>query len=146
MNTKRLLLTALVVYILLEVLNFLVHGVILASTYQMEGVKEAFRPEAEMNGMMWIMYVIDIIWAFFFAFFFAKGYEGKGIMEGVRFGLYIGLFWGLVSAYGSYVTIPIPYSLALQWFIYSLIVSIILGIAAVLVYKPASAKTEPAAA
>ena len=146
MNTKRLLLTALVVYILLEVLNYLVHGVILASTYRMEGVKEAFRPEAEMNSMMWIMFVTDIIWAFFFAFFFAKGYEGKGIMEGVRFGIYIGLFWGLVSAYGNYVIIPIPYSLALQWFISTLIVSIILGIAAALVYKPASAKVEPAAA
>ena len=146
MNTKRLLLTALVVYILLEVLNYLVHGVILASTYRMEGVKEAFRPEAEMNSMMWIMFVTDIIWAFFFAFFFAKGYEAKGIMEGVRFGIYIGLFWGLVSAYGNYVVIPIPYSLALQWFISTLIVSIILGIAAALVYKPASAKVEPAAA
>jgi hypothetical protein len=145
MNTKRLLLTVLVVYILLEVLNFLVHGVILASTYQMEGVKEAFRPEAEMNSMMWIMFVTDIIWAFFFVFFFAKGYEGKGIMEGVRFGIYIGLFWGLVSAYGNYVVIPIPYFLALQWFISTLIVSIILGIAAALVYKPSSA-TEPAVA
>jgi len=71
MNTKRLLLTALVVYILLEVLNYLVHGVILASTYQMEGIKEAFRPEAEMNSMMWITYLVDIVWAFFFAFFFA---------------------------------------------------------------------------
>ena len=146
MNTKRLLLTALVVYILLEVLNYLIHGVILASTYQMEGVKEAFRPEAEMNSMMWIMFITDIIWAFFFAFFFAKGYERKGIMEGVRFGLYIGLFWGLVSAYGNYVVMPIPYFLALQWFISTLIVSIILGIAAALVYKPVSAKTEPAAA
>jgi hypothetical protein len=146
MNTKRLLLAALVVYILLEVLNYLINGVILASTYQMEGVKEAFRPEAEMNGMMWIMYVVDIIWAFFFTFFFAKGYEGKGIMEGIRFGLYIGLFWGLVSAYSNYVVIPIPYFLALQWFLSTLIVSIILGVAAALVYKPAPATTEPAAA
>ena len=138
MNTKRLLLTALVVYILLEVLNFLVHGVILASTYQMEGIKEAFRPEAEMMSKMWIMWVTDIIWAFFFTFFFAKGYEGKGIMEGVRFGFYIGLFWGLVSAYSNYVVIPIPYSLAFQWFICTMIVSIILGIVAALLYKPAS--------
>lgn len=144
MNTKRLLLTALIVYILLEVLNYLVHGVILASTYRMEGIKEAFRPEEEMNSMMWLMYLIDIVWAFFFAFFFAKGYEGRGIMEGLRFGLYIGLFWGLVSAYSSYTVIPIPASLAFQWFISTLIVSLILGIAAALVYRPATAtQTEP---
>jgi uncharacterized membrane protein YvlD (DUF360 family) len=145
MNTKRLLLTALVVYILLEVLNYLVHGVILASTYQMEEIKEAFRPEAEMNSMMWITYLVDIVWAFFFAFFFAKGYEGRGIMEGLRFGFYIGLFWGLVSAYSYYTAIAIPASLAFQWFISTLIVSLILGVAAALIYKPATAtQTEPA--
>ena len=95
---------------------------------------------------MWIMYVTDIIWSFFFAFFFVKGYEGKGIMEGLRFGFYIGLFWSLVSAYQSYAFVPMPYSLALKWFIFGMIESLILGVVAALVYKPASAaKTEPAA-
>jgi len=45
MNTKRLLITALVVFVLLEVMSYLIHGVILASTYQMDEVKVAFRPE-----------------------------------------------------------------------------------------------------
>jgi hypothetical protein len=147
MNTKKLLLSVLIVYILLEILNYLVHGVILSSTYQMEEVKAAFRPEAEMNSMMWIMFVVYFVWAFFFVFFFAKGYEGKGIMEGIRFGLYIGLFWGLVSAYGNYVVLPIPYYLAFQWFISSLVVSVILGAVTALVYKPAGAiHPQPAAA
>ncbi|OGU48296.1 MAG: hypothetical protein A2000_02300 [Ignavibacteria bacterium GWB2_36_8] len=137
MNTKRLLITALVVFVLLEVMSYLIHGVILASTYQMDEVKVAFRPEEEMMGKMWIVYVTDIIWSFFFAFFFAKGYEGKGIMEGLRFGFYIGLFWSLVSAYQSYAFIPMPYSLSFQWFIYGMIQALILGIVASLVYKPA---------
>lgn len=138
MNTKRLLLTALVVFIVLEILSYLVHGVILASTYQMEEVQAAFRPEAEMMSKMWILYVTDIIWCFFFAFFFAKGYEGKGIMEGLRFGFYIGLFWSLVSSYQSYTFYLLPYSLAFQWFIYGMIISLLLGIVAALVYKPAA--------
>ena len=146
MNTKRLLLTALVVFIVLEVLGYLVHGVILASTYQMEDVKVAFRPEAEMMSKMWIMYLTDIIWSFFFAFFFAKGYEGRGIMEGVQFGFYIGLFWSLVFSYQSYAFVPMPYFLSFQWFIYGMIISIILGIAAALVYKPATAAQTQAAA
>jgi hypothetical protein len=146
MNTKKLLLSFIVVYILLEVLNYLVHGVLLASTYQMEEIKPAFRPEADMTNKMWIMFFTDAVWAFFFVFLFAKGYEGKGIMEGLRFGLYIGLFWGLVNAYGNYVIIPIPYSLAFQWFIYSLLVSLILGFVTALLYKPSEAPDVQAAA
>lgn len=136
MNTKKLLLTVLIVFVLLEVLNFLIHGVLLDSTYKMEEVQAAFRPEAEINSNMWIVLFTDLVWAFFFVFFFAKGYEGKGIMEGLRFGFYIGLFWGLVSSYQTYAFAPIPYSLAFQWFIYSMIVSLILGVVAALVYKP----------
>ena len=145
MNTKKLLLTTIIIFVLLEVLNYIIHGVILASTYKMENVMAAFRPEAEMNSMMWIVFVTDLVWSFFFVFFFAKGYEGKGIMEGLRFGFYIGLFWGLVSAYQTYAFAPIPYSLAFQWFISSLIVSLILGVVAALVYKPTVAE-QPAAA
>lgn len=144
MNTKKLLLTTIIVFVLLEVLNYIIHGVILASTYKMEDVMTAFRPESEMMSNMWIVWITDLVWSFFFVFFFAKGYEGKGIMEGVRFGFYIGLFWGLVSAYQTYAYAPIPYSLAFQWFIYSMIISIILGIVSALVYKPAAA--QPTAA
>ena len=146
MNTKKLLIAFVVVYIVLEVLNYLIHGVILASTYQMDSVKVAFRPEAEMNSNMWIMFLADLVWAYLFVFFFAKGYEGKGIMEGLRFGFYIGLFWGLVSSLSNYVVVPIPFSLALQWFIYGMIETLILGVAAALVYKPKETAAQTAAA
>ncbi len=140
MNTKKLLLAFIVVYVLLEAMNFLIHGVILASTYKMPEVMSAFRPEAERNSNMWIVFVTDLFWAFFFVFFFAKGYESKGIMEGVRFGFYMGLFWAMVSSYQSYAFVPMPYSLAFQWFIYGMIESLILGVVTALIYKPAAAQ------
>jgi len=139
MNTKKLLVAFIVVYVLLEVMSYIIHGVILSSTYKMPEVQAAFRPEAEMNSNMWIVWVTDIIWSFFFVFFFAKGYEGKGIMEGLRFGFYMGLFWALVSSYQSYAFVPMPYSLAFQWFIFGMIEMLILGVVAALVYKPAAA-------
>ena len=139
MNTKKLLITFVVVYVLLEVMSYLIHGVILSSTYMSEEVKTAFRPEAEMNSNMWIVFVTDLIWSFFFVFFFAKGYEGRGIMEGLRFGFYIGLFWALVSSYQTYAFVPMPYSLALKWFIWGMIEMLILGVAAAVLYKPKEA-------
>jgi hypothetical protein len=137
MNTKKFILTFIVVFVLLEVTGFLIHQVLLSSTYMSEGIKEVFRGEEEMMGKMWIMYLTDLIWAFFFAFFFVKGYENKGIMEGLRFGFYIGIFVSLVFSYQMYVILPIPYSLGLQWFVYGMIQSLILGAVAALIYKPA---------
>ncbi|HSP88043.1 MAG TPA: hypothetical protein VLN45_07905, partial [Ignavibacteriaceae bacterium] len=128
--------TFIVVFVLLEVMGYIVHGVILASTYKMEDVKIAFRQEAEMMSLMWILFVTDFIWSFFFAFFFAKGYEGKGIMEGLRFGFYMGLFWTLAFSYQFYAFVPIPYSLAFQWFIFGMIQMLILGAVASMIYKP----------
>ena len=139
MNSKRFWIAFVVVFIVLEVTNYLVHGVILDATYNSEGLKEVFRSQEEMQSNMWIMWITDIIWAFFFTFIFVKGYENKGIMEGVKYGIYIGIFFSLVIAYGNYAVYPIPYSLALQWFIYGLIQCIILGIFAAAIYKPKEA-------
>ena len=95
-----------------------------------------------MMSMMWVMYLMDLVWAYFFVFFFAKGYENKGIGEGLRYGLYIGLFFNLVFSYSSYAIYPLTYGIVLQWFIYGLIVSLILGVVASFTFKPVAAKTE----
>jgi len=104
-----------------------------------EAVKDVFRMRDEMMSMMWILWVTDLFWAFFFVLFFVKGYENKGIMEGVRFGFYIGLFVSLVFSYQMYALLPLPYSLPLQWFIYGMIQCIILGVTAAALYKPKEA-------
>lgn len=136
MNVKRFWLAVLAVLVLLFVTDWIVHGGILMSTYQSEGVKEAFRSQEDMMSKMWVMYVLYVVWSFFFVFIFVKGYENKGIIEGVKFGIYIGLFYSLVSAYGNYAVYPIPYSLALQWFIFGLIQCVIFGLAVAIIYKP----------
>ena len=132
---KKLWIGFIVIFIAMAVLNMIIHGFILSSTYQTDEVSKIMRPESEMNSMMWIYYVVYIIQAFFFTFIFSKGYEGKGIMEGVRYGLYMGLLMATPMAYASYAMYPMPYSLALQWFIYGMIQYIILGILIALVYK-----------
>ena len=136
MNKQKFWIAFIVIFVILEVTNFLIHGTILSSTYQSEGVKEIFRNMEEMESKMWIMWLTDLIWAFFFTFIFVKGYENKGLMEGVKYGIYIGIFVSLVFSYQSYVVYPLPYSLVFQWFIYGLIQCIILGIVAALIYKP----------
>jgi len=142
MHTKKFWITLVVVFVVMEVLSYLIHGVMLAETYASEPLKSVFRSKEEMDSMIWIMLLMDLIWAYFFCFFFAKGYENKGIGEGLRFGLYIGLFWSLVFAYSSYAIYPLTYGIVLQWFIYGLVVSLILGVVASLLYKPAAEASE----
>jgi hypothetical protein len=51
--------------------------------------------------------------------------------------LIIGLFVSIPMSYGTYVIIAIPYYLALDWFLSGTAISIVMGIAAAAIYKPA---------
>ncbi len=133
MNVKRYLAASVAVFIGAQVLEYLIHNVILRSLY--EETKHLWRPD--MESKMWIMWVVGLITSFLFVYIFSMGYERKGIMEGFRFGLVIGLFTALPMGYGTYVVIPIPYELAFKWFLYGTAEAIVLGIIAALVYKPA---------
>jgi hypothetical protein len=133
MNTKRFVLASLAVFVAGMILDYLVHMVILKGAY--ESLAAIWRQE--MNSLMWLMYVGSLIFAFLFVYIFTKGHENKGIMEGVRYGLIIGLFFILPTASGQYAMYPIPFSLAVQWFVYGLIEFIIFGIIAAIIYKPA---------
>jgi hypothetical protein len=137
MNTKKWVITSLVIFVVATLLDFIIHMLILGGAY--EATSHIWRPEAEMNSMMWFMWLSGLIWSFLFVYIFAKGYEGRGIMEGVRFGLVIGLFFMISMSLGNYVTLPIPFSLALYWFIFGVIEIIILGILASILYKPVTA-------
>ena len=132
---KKVLLGFVVVFVVLVLLDLLVHSVLLAGAY--ESMQNVWRPD--MAQKMWILYIVKLFVAFFFSFIFSKGYENKGIMEGVRYGFYMGLLLAVPYAYGSYASFAIPYSVALQWFIYALIEYIIAGVALALVFRtPAS--------
>jgi hypothetical protein len=92
-----------------------------------------------MMSKMWIMFVTSAFFGFFFCYVFARGYEGKGLAEGARYGAIIGLFFGISNSYDSYVIYPIPYALALKWFLSTLAYCVVSGIIAAAVYKPAKA-------
>jgi hypothetical protein len=131
----RLLIAFVAVYVLLEVCNFLVHGLWLASTYT--SLAEVWRPPEEVQSKIWIIFVTDAFWLFFFCYVFARGYEGKGLVEGVRYGVIIGFFFVMSQSYNNYVIFPIPYGVALKWFLSGLAGCVVLGIVAAAIYRPA---------
>ena len=142
MNVKRYLAASIAVYAAYLALGFLIHGVILKPTY--DSLKSVWRPD--LQSKMWIEWMNGLFTSFLFTYIFTKGYEGKGIMEGLRFGLIVGLFISIPVAYGTYMIIAVPYSLALQWFLYGTAQSIVGGAIVAAVYKPEGATARGARA
>jgi hypothetical protein len=127
---KKILIGFVAVFVTLEVLDGIIHGGILMSTYA--SMQHTWR--ADMMNKLWILHFVKIATAFFFTYVFSKGYEGKGIMEGIRYGFYIGMIVSSGFAFGTYSMFDIGRGLALQWFFYSLIEYIIAGVVVSLVF------------
>jgi hypothetical protein len=127
---KKLLIGFVAVFVTLEVLDAVIHGVILMGTYM--AMQNVWR--SDMMAKMWILHVVKIITAFFFTLIFSKGYENKGILEGVRYGVYIGAIIAAGFALGSYASFPIPHMLAIEWFFLTLVEYVIAGVVVAQVY------------
>ncbi len=90
MNRRRFIISAAIVFIVVEILDYIIHQIILQSTYMV--LRSVLRPEAEMQSKRWIVFVTALIWPFLFVYIYTKGYEGREVVEGKRYGLWIGLF------------------------------------------------------
>jgi len=97
MNIRRYA-ARLAVFGVSMLLGYLVHGVILQSTYA--SIHGVWRQD--MASKMWMSSINNFILAFAFVYLFVKGYEGRGILEGVRFELIMGLVFSIPAAYETY--------------------------------------------
>lgn len=130
---KKILLGFVIVFVLLQVTNLVIHYVILGPAYEMEPLKSSWRPD--MESKMWIMHVTGLIFAFFYTLIYSKYTKGKGVGEGLLFGLFTGFMIAIPMAYNSYVTWPLPYPIAFQWFIYGMIQYLLFGIFLGIIFK-----------
>jgi hypothetical protein len=134
---RKLIIGFIAVFVVFIILDYLIHSVLLISLY--EETEHLWRPAEEMRS--WIFFVTGLFFAFFFTLIFSKGYEGRGIMEGFRYGLYVALMVQLPGAYVMYAVMPIPYALALHWFLYGTVQYILLGILLARVYAASTKET-----
>jgi len=127
---RKIWLGFVAVYLVVAILDGIVNTMLMASAYG--DTAELWRPEGEIK--MWVIFVCYAFFAFFFTFIFSKGYEGKGIWEGVRYGLYVSGMMVIPAVYISYAMMPLPYSMAFQWFVYTSIEYIAAGVALALIF------------
>ena len=134
MNNKTFWIGFVAVFVVFQVLAYVVHQVLLSDTYA--SLATVFRPEQEMFDIMWQMSLGQAAYLFLFCYIFTKGREGKGIAEGVRYGILMGLFLAIPMAVEQYVVFPISGSLAIAWFFSTLVFLVVCGAVFAAIYKP----------
>lgn len=123
-----------VVFVVAQAINFLVHGLMLDSTYK--SLAAVFRPEEQMMNMMWIMFLGGAVSLLLFCYIFTKGYENRGIAEGVRYGALIGALFFIPYSLDQYVVYPITPYLTHMWLISGILTFAVLGGVFSAIYKP----------
>ena len=128
-NKSKCLISVVAVFVFIFAYDFLVHGVLLADAYA--ATASLWRPQAEMQSMMWMCFVFHGLLAFLFSALYKKtvcscdttacSTETKGctkstpLTQGICFGAILGSILGVVNG-AAYMHLPIPASLAISWF------------------------------
>lgn len=120
---KKYLLASLAVFITWAILDFIIHGVILGGVY--EATASLWRPMEEMN--MGLMYLVTALVALAFTAIYVYQVKGNSASEGAKYGLLFGLATGISMGFGSYLYMPIPYSLAWGWFLGTVVEAVAAG-------------------
>lgn len=131
MKLQNLLLATAVVGVVFNIYDFVVHGLLLAGTY--EGIA-AMRTDTPL---IW-MIVGDFVFALVFVWFYDRVYDsfGGGTAGGARFGMYL----GVVMAFPAMLFMPLmivgfPYGLGWVWVATTIIAGVIGGAVAGTVYR-----------
>lgn len=132
MKSKSLWLSALSVFGLIFVTDFLVHGVLLSGLYA--ETESLWRPQDQMQQHMPFMFLGQALTALFFAAIFNHGYKGGGMGEGVRYGLLIS---GFIAAQNlmMYAVAPYPSTLVMAWVVSAALQSVFAGMICVVVHR-----------
>lgn len=138
MDYKRLALAAVVAFVVDAIYGVVVWMMLLGNEFQ-ANVPGVFRPEAEMNTKMPLVFAGGLLGIFVLTYIYAKGYEGgNGVKEGARFGLLIGLFILFFVSAGIYGSFNISERLAMLASLASFVEMIVVGTVIGALYRPAT--------
>lgn len=129
---KRTLLAIVAVFIAWSVLDIVIHGILLQSTY--EATASLWRPMDDMN--MPLMYLVTLAYTTCFVAIYDLMISGKSFTTGIKYGVLFGLAAGISMGFGSYSYMPIPLALAWSWFFGILVEAIVAGALVGIILKP----------
>ena len=133
MNVQKLLLTTLVVGVVANVVDFVVHGQILTGAYYSK-MPSLFRQDSPM---VWLI-IGDFVAALVLVFVYDRVYSsfGGGPKGGATYGLYAGILVNFPTwIFANMIFVGFSYGLAWTWTIYGVVWMVICGAVAGAMYK-----------
>ncbi len=143
MNTKRLVISIIVVFVAITVTDILIHGVWLSSRYG--ETKELWRPEDEMSSSRYMgwLHAGHALAAVTFTMLWAVGFAAPGtkVSCAVKFGLFMALF-SQAHTLITYGVQPVPLDIIVKWFLGGIVQGILVGLVVFYTYKPREARRQ----
>ncbi|MDQ6623479.1 MAG: hypothetical protein M3Y86_08345 [Verrucomicrobiota bacterium] len=134
MNSGRLVLAVLAGFAFIFASDFLIHAVWLAPDYKVTAA--LWRSESEMQRRFILLLAGQFLCALSFLYIWARtGWRRRTLLNGCAYGFWLGLFQQ-VGTIVTYVVVPMPWQLALKWFLAGLLQAILFGALASIIYKP----------
>jgi len=130
MDSKRMILAVVLVFVVLVVAGFLIHGVWLGSTYQdMRNGDSPFRTPDALQHRLWLIWLSDLLYAILFVWVYVRGREDSPwVGQGLRYGVLMTLFTIVPSTLNDYAVYKVPHMLAVKWMAGGGVVLVILGL------------------
>lgn len=121
---RRIAIASIAVFFAWAVLDFVIHGVLLGATYASQ--PELWRPQAEMD--IALIYVSVAVAAVAFCWIYGALVSPRSMTVGVKYGIAWGIGLGVGMGYGTYAVMPIPYPMALTWFLGTVVEAAVAGV------------------
>jgi hypothetical protein len=132
MNVKRFLLAILAVFITYEVLSYVINSLLLSECYK--ELVPVWRKD--MMHFMWLMYVVDFIFSFFFVLIYSRWSRKFTIGSGILFGLLAGIMMNTTNMIYQWIVYPITNHLLVLWVFFGLFQFLICGMVMGKIYQP----------
>ncbi len=135
---KRVILAVLAVFVAWQLLDFVIHGLVLMGIYQ--ETASLWRPLNEMKFSL--MRAVGLVAATTFVVIYAGFIHEKSVVTGLKYGFIFGVGTGASMGLGTYSVMPIPPLLAVGWLVGTVIETTVGGLLAGWIVKgPAPAKS-----
>jgi len=136
MNIKRYLLSVLAVFIVYEVLSYVINSLLLIDCY----MELAHVWRKDMMHFMWLMYLVDLFFSLFFVSIYTRWSKSFTIGSGILFGLLVGIMMNTTNMINQWIVYPITNHLMVLWVFFGLIQFLICGMVMGKIYKPKRVK------
>ena len=128
---KKTILAVVAVFVSWQILDFVIHSMILMDTYA--ATASLWRPMEEM--MMGLMMFVSLVSAASFVLVYDMFFKEKNMLTGLKYGLILGIGMGISMGYGTYSVQPIMYFTALGWFLGAVVEFSVAGLITGLIVK-----------